>query len=312
MMDSVLSSNEDLNNSNTFAATRQNLVGSTPINSNPKNTENRIAKLKQELLICMGSIKEKRETIKRLETDLAGRDSEIEQLKRDESHALVQMNQYKEEAFRLNSKLKILENELDKCYKKEHNNSKPTRRPSFDKQEVLEGKIFALKQEKVDLEDKLSKSESERQRLEERNKKIETDSRSLETVKLELEKQKFLLKDSQGECERLKNLYIEMSSCKDAVSRELASLKSQDMAKEISVLNDKLSSLERALQLAEFKSSELGKLLEKEKFEHEKLLKEIRDRHDSSREMKDKKQRANSCIKCINNAAEISKVSNMQ
>lgn len=172
----------------------------------------------------------------------------------------------------------------------------------------MEEKIFALQQEKVQLEEKAAKLERETKHLEEARSKLQADSQSLDTVKLDLEKQKFLLSDSQKECERFKNLYIEISSCKDALGRELATLKSQDMAKEISVLKDKVASLERALQLTELKSSELGKMLEKEKLDHEHLLKELRERQDSSRELKERKHASNSCTKCINNLSEISKM----
>ncbi|EDS29669.1 conserved hypothetical protein [Culex quinquefasciatus] len=268
LMDSMLCAGEDATQKQdptcTFAASRKNLVGSTPINPNLKNTEDRVTKLKHELLICMNGQKEKRETIKRLETDLAARDREIQQLKKDESDALVQMNQYKEEAFRLGSKLKILEGELDKCYKKDQNNSKQPRRSSFDKQDALEEKIFALQQEKLALEDKLTKLDQDHARLQDKCKRLESDSKSADTVKLELEKQKFLLKDAQSECDRVKQLYIEISSCKDAVARELSVLKSQDPAHEMASLSEKVASLERALQLAELKCSEFGKLLERE------------------------------------------------
>ncbi|XP_058822477.1 centrosomal protein of 152 kDa [Topomyia yanbarensis] len=292
----------------TFGATRKNLIGSTPINPNMKNTEERVTKLKHELLICMNGQKEKREAIKRLEADLAARDQEINQLKKDESSALVQMNQYKEEAFRVNSKLKILENELEKFYKKEQHSSKQVRRSSYDKQDALEDKIFTLQQEKIELEEKVSSLENENRQLEERGKKSEADSKTLDEVKLDLEKQKFLLKDAQSECERVKNLYIEMSSCKDAVCRELDALKHKDTEKELSILHEKVASLERALQLAELKSSELSKMLEKEKLEHEKLLKDLRERRESSREVKEHSQSINSCARCVENLTEMSKV----
>lgn len=289
----------------TFAASHKKLIGSTPINANQKNTEEKVTKLKHELLICMNGQKEKRETIKRLETDLASRENEIQQLKKDESQALVQMNQYKEEAFRVNSKLKILENELEKFYKKEKNTSRHGRRSSCDKQDILEDKIFAINQEKIQLEDKILQLEKSNNRLEEKNKILEANSNSLDTVKLELEKQKFLLNDAQQECERLKNKYIELSSSKDGISRELAALKSQDITKERELHKEQLSSLERALELAELKSSELSKMLEREKVAHEKLLKEFHEKHQNSSE---NQEGNNSCARCVKNLTEMSKV----
>ncbi|KXJ68546.1 hypothetical protein RP20_CCG002785 [Aedes albopictus] len=317
LMDSVICSSDEHGGSSpgkdgtcTFAASRKHLIGSTPINPNAfKNPEDRVAKLKQELLLCMNGQKEKRETIKRLESDLSTKEQEVQQLKKDESQALVQMNQYKEEAFRVNSKCKLLEAELDKLCKKDQSSSKLGRRSSFDRQEALEDKIFALKQEKVELEEKCDKLERENQQFRERMKKLGSDSQSLDAVKLELEKHKSLLKDAQNECERLKNLYIEMSGCKDTLNRELTTLRSQDSAKEISVLREKVASLERALQLAELKSSELAKLLEREKIEHEKLLRDLQEKqHDSSRDSKELKQSTNNCVRCIDNLTELSKM----
>ncbi|XP_055603464.1 uncharacterized protein LOC129751782 [Uranotaenia lowii] len=302
----------------TFGASRRKLIGSTPLNPILKNNatnnnEERVAKLKQELLLCMNGQKEKRETIKRLETELSTRDKEIQQLKKDESHALVQMNQYKEEAFRVGSRIKILEAELEKALKRERRQSgSGSRRGSYDKQEALEDKIFQLRQEKDQLEDRLSQLEEENIRLSERNGKLEVDSKSLDTVKLELEKHKFLLKDSQGECERLKNLYVEISGAKDSIKSELIALRAQDASREVSALSERNASLERALQIAEMKSSELGKLLDREKLEHERLLRELGDRQDV--EAKDKKTNSNSCTKCVDGLTKISKleVQNLQ
>ncbi|XP_055540888.1 paramyosin [Wyeomyia smithii] len=291
----------------TFTATRKNLIGSTPINANLKNTEEKVTKLKHELLICMNGQKEKRESILRLETDLIARENEIQQLKKDESQALVQMNHYKEEAFRVNAKLKILENELDKFYKKEKNSSRHGRRSSVDKQDILEDKIFALQQDKIQLEEKISELEKTNNMLEERNKTLKANSKSLDAVKLELEKQKFLLNDAQQECERLKNRYIDLSSCKEALSKELATLKSQDIATELLMQKEQVASLERALQIAELKSSELSKMLEREKADHEKLIKEFNEKEHGSTEVPAQKQ-TNNCVRCVDNLMEMSKM----
>lgn len=51
--------------------------------------------------------------IRKLENEVAEKNSEIKKLKDDENSALVQMMNYKEESHRLTNRLKILQNETD-------------------------------------------------------------------------------------------------------------------------------------------------------------------------------------------------------
>ena len=98
---------------------------------------------------------------------------------------------------------------------------------------------------------------------------------------MELEKQKFLLKDAQKECDRIKNMYIEISSKKDDLSRELNELKRQDTVRDLVDEKDKVSSLERALRLADIKVTELSKLLDKEKNEHEAIVGRLKEKYEN-------------------------------
>lgn len=52
--------------------------------------------------------------IRKLENELAEKNTEIKKLKDDENSALVQMMNYKEESHRLTNRLKILQNETDR------------------------------------------------------------------------------------------------------------------------------------------------------------------------------------------------------
>lgn len=80
----------------------------------PVTPEARLARVKEELCKSLHNIKIKREEIKICEQHIREKDEEIKQLKNDENKALVQMNQYRDETIRLESKMKILEKELDK------------------------------------------------------------------------------------------------------------------------------------------------------------------------------------------------------
>lgn len=82
--------------------------------STPMAPEARLARVKDELYKSLNNIKIKREEIKICEQQLREKDEEIKQLKFDENKALVQMNQYRDEMIRLESKSKILEKELNK------------------------------------------------------------------------------------------------------------------------------------------------------------------------------------------------------
>uniref|UniRef100_A0A182NSK9 Uncharacterized protein n=1 Tax=Anopheles dirus TaxID=7168 RepID=A0A182NSK9_9DIPT len=317
----------------TFA--QRNLIGSTPNNAQLQrdrgagDCNNRVVRLKNELMVCMTGQKEKRETIRQLEANLQAKDAELEQLKKDESETLVQMNQYKEEAFRLTSKCKILEQELNKLTpagstpsNKGTDRSAATaaggsnrRQSSYDvRQEALEDKIFTLQQAKLEADERVEGLERERDTLADKCKKLTTDASSCASLRLEVEKQKFLLTDAQSECDRLKRLYIEVSGTKEELAHELSTLRAQDSAKQIVALQEQVVSLERALQLAELKASELAKLLDKEKTNHEEVLRQLSGsgvdgaspRHGGT--TPGREANAGSCKKCLDGLTQISKL----
>ncbi|XP_053669803.1 centrosomal protein of 152 kDa [Anopheles nili] len=305
---------------------QSNLIGSTPNNAPhlrdraAGDANDRVVRLKNELVVCMTGQKEKREVIRQLETDLNTKDRELEQLKKEESHTLVQMNQYKEEAFRLSSKCRILERELEKLTSSNTITASDTgkssnRRSSFDlRQEALEEKIFTLQQTKLETDDQIEQLKREKEQLSEQCRTLKAEHDMCTTLKLEVEKQKFLLTDAQNECDRLKRLYIQVSGTKDELARDLSTLRAQDSAKQIAALQEQVVSLERALQLAELKSSELAKMLDKEKTNHEEVLKQLSaggdgsDRHQHGTPGREEKNLANNCTKCIDGLTQISKL----
>ena len=78
----------------------------------PLAPEARLARVKDELCKSLNNIKNKREEIKILEIQLREKDDEIKTLKVDENKALFQMNHYRDETIRLESKLKIFDKEI--------------------------------------------------------------------------------------------------------------------------------------------------------------------------------------------------------
>ncbi|XP_052867138.1 centrosomal protein of 152 kDa [Anopheles cruzii] len=314
-----------------YAFAHRNLIGSTPNNNfvqKPRiafagDADERVVRLKNELLACMAGQKENRATIWQLESDLQARDRELDQLKKDESEVLVQMNQYKEEAFRLSSKCRILEQEMEKMAKQSvttatGGGSAENRRSSYAlRQKSLEDRILTLQQTKSEADERIDRLEKEKANLEEKCRSLSAEVSVCAALRLEIEKQKFLLSDAQSECDRLKRLYVEMSAAKDEVVRELATLRSQDSAKQIAALQEKVVSLERAFQLAELKSSELEKLLDKEKTSHETLLQQLTgsggggDGVGNSRKntpTRQEKNFTNSCTKCFDGLSQITKL----
>lgn len=116
-MDSVL--HECSGNNQSFAEI-SNFVNRDPLknkninNSTPIATELRHSKMKDELCKSLQNIKIKREEIKILEKQLIEKDNEITEMKKDESKLLVDLNKYKDEVFRLESKMSIMQEELEK------------------------------------------------------------------------------------------------------------------------------------------------------------------------------------------------------
>lgn len=81
----------------------------------PLAPEARLARVKDELCKSLNNIKIKREEIKIFEKQMREKDEEIKQLKSDENKALVQLNHFRDENIRMESKLKVLEKQLIKA-----------------------------------------------------------------------------------------------------------------------------------------------------------------------------------------------------
>lgn len=110
--------------------------------------------------------------------------------------------------------------------------------------------------------------------------------------------------------DRLKNLYVEISNAKEALSYEMDKLLKTDRAKELQEEKEKVANLQRGLILAEVKCSELSKILETEKLCHEREIADLRDKLEKEKleTSKAAKEAANECAKCMDYVAELTKV----
>lgn len=191
----------------------------------------------------MAGQKEKREQIKKLKDELQSKTSEIKSLKNEENQALVQITTLKEENQKLEYRIRLLEED------------------SQEKSSCDEDLEMKMKNLQIDLEELKQEKDS----ITKENATYKEQIESLEETKLQLNKVTFLLKECEKECDRYKNLYVEMCNSKDAISHELKEHKAADYHKELHEQREKVANLERALQLAELKCSEFSKLLEREK-----------------------------------------------
>ncbi|XP_073826496.1 chromosome segregation ATPase asterless [Musca autumnalis] len=334
VMDSVLHQHNMEDTPRRLSQTQGRVVGSTPL-----NPIDRVGNLKDELYRALANVKAKREEVKRLQQTVEDKQNEIRILKQEENKSLVQITTLKEENIRLENKLKLLEEE----YEHIKSNKEPDSSQQDNQLQTLKHELEELQRQHIEVKAKYTSLEQEKQSQEMERKKLDFQIKNLEidleelkqeheslklnyeqmrkenlelkqrntvdNVRLELEKHKFLLKDAQAECDRLKNLYVEISNAKEAISYEMDKLLKSDQAKELQMAKEKIAHLQRSLQLAEVKTSELSKMLETEKLCHEREVAALRDKLEKEKleTTKATKDAANECAKCMDYVAELTK-----
>lgn len=335
LMDSVLHQHNMEDTPHRLSQTQGRVVGSTPL-----NPVDRVGNLKDELYRALANVKAKREEVKRLQQLVEDKQNEIRSLKQEENECLVQISTLKEENIRLENKLKILEEEyvsLKTSHANNHTQEDNQLQTIKKELEEMRSQYVLLKQKNTSLDQEKQQQESERKQLDFQVKNLEIDLEELkqeheslkinyeqtqkeildlkqrntaDNIRLELEKHKFLLKDSQAECDRLKNLYVDISNAKEALSFEMDKLLKSDQTKELMVAKEKIAHLQRSLQLTEVKASELSKMLETEKLCHEREIVDMREKLEKEKleTTKATKEAANECAKCMDYVAELTKV----
>ncbi|KAL5274213.1 CEP152 family protein [Megaselia abdita] len=284
IMDNVLHENTE-DSFRRMSQSKGNFIGSTPA---PSNSADRVANLKDELYRCMAGQKEKRDQIKKLKEELQTKISEIKTLKNEENQALVQITTLKEQNQKLEYRIRILEED------------------SQEKSSCDEDIEMKMKNLQIDLEE----IKQEKDSITKENATYKEQIESLEEIRLQLNKASFLLKECEKECDRYKNLYVDMCNSKDAISLELKEYKTVDYHKELHEQREKIANLERALQLAELKCSEFSKLLEREKETCKTELEKMRDTLSKEKLelLNEHKKSPAKCNKCIENISEKTKI----
>ncbi|ALC45369.1 asl [Drosophila busckii] len=294
------------------------LMGSTPL-----STVDRMGHIKQELYRALGNLKNKREEVRKLEKQLDDRSAELRQLRDEENKTLVQVATLKEDKLRLESRIKLLQDQLDdRNHSSTLNVSKlqseldalelerdELRRQTATQNETRVNLEVQLKHLQVDL-DKLRQAHDD---LRHRHEQLQADNchANGDNVHLELERHKILLKDAQGEVDRIKKLYTDIATEKEALGYQLRKLTETDSLKELQEQRQQLAQLQRNVQLAELKSQELSKILDTEKTRHERELQTIREKWEREKHeevVKAAKESSSNCSKCIDQLAEITKI----
>lgn len=299
------------------------LSGSTPM-----NPADRMGHIKQELYRALGNLKSKREEVRKLEKQLNERTSELRVLREEENTTLVQLATLKEDKQRLENRVKVLQEQLNE---REHNSSLNVSKL----QNELDGLLVERDALRLQLETQtadhhnidrklkqvqlqLDELQHEHENLKSKHDQLLEDNRQLrgrataDNLRLELERHKILLKDAQGEVERLKILYTEIANEKETLSYQLRKMNDSDNVKELHEQRQQIAQLQRNIELAEIKSQELTKILDTEKLRHERELQTLREKWERQKQEElctANKLGSSNCSKCVDQLAEITKVS---
>lgn len=261
------------------------------MSSTPATVEDRITRLKEEFNRCVADQKLKRQEILALKAELDAKNKQINQLKADENHALIELTTTKENAERMAIRLKNAERELEESNTKTQTNYEQNTK---DENELM-NRLHELQRENENfrsscnhLNETIRGLEDERDSIEEKYREACKEMAELqqEITKLksspclECEKEKFLAKDAQQECTRLKELYMRVNDDKEEVVRKLRQLEAHDLNKELLEQRNIVANLERSLQLVEMKYNETAKILEREKIDHETQMQNLRAKYE--------------------------------
>lgn len=263
------------------------------VSSTPLQVEDRLTRLKQEFNRCVVDQKAKRQEILTLKEELTAKKREIDRLKQDENHALIELNTSKENSERLTIRLKNMERELEDY--KNKTDSSYQEQTKAEKNELM-SRIQKLEQENENfrkncnhlnetirmLEDERDKTEEKYGEVCEEMAKVQQKFSQMESSPcFECEKEAFLTKEYREECSRLKDLYIRINDEKEDLLRKLKLNETVDLTKELHEQRNMVVSLERSLQLAEMKYTEISKILEREKTDHDIQMENLRSKYEA-------------------------------
>ncbi|XP_059621661.1 putative leucine-rich repeat-containing protein DDB_G0290503 [Phlebotomus argentipes] len=174
--------------------------------------------------------------------------------------------------------------------------------------------IATLKQANNDSLIKIAESENEIMRLTEKVRLYENESEENWKMKEEglSEVAQNFVRESQMEIEKLKNEYCSLSSAKNDLVRELNALKSQDFVKNLECLQDEFDDVKKSLQESEDVIKEKDKVIERQKWEHEKEMAKLKEKFEKEKlecvtKRRSLKNDSRDCSNCLNQMADITR-----
>ncbi|CRK99381.1 CLUMA_CG012604, isoform A [Clunio marinus] len=257
----------------------------------------RLIWVKDELCKSLNNIKSKRENIKIMEKQLIEKDEEIKKISLNENKALAQLNHYRVEASRLESKTRILEKELNNVSDELNELRKTRSNPHCITNEKYEEIISNLQKEKEPLEMELHEIKTDFENMIMKNSVLSDREKDLQMTIAYLEKELKKLQNhssSIGDLEKREREKVQKLP-EDLERLQLAEMK-VDKGTQIEDLSDKVKrncqNCEENLTKLEQKSTELEvrgeqlKLLKftiiQEREESEAILRETENGFESS------------------------------
>lgn len=265
LMDSVIHE-FDINNASFAEMTK--LVHRDPLkNSNastPMSPEVRLSKVKEELCKSLNNIKAKRAEIKILEQQLTEKDKEITELRRDESKNLIELNKYRDDVMRLESKVNMLQNELDKATALTP--TRPSNVIDLNLHNELMSELHSKKAEcdelRVEMEKLCLSSDYEKcEKLEKENDTLKSELTELKT-KLESNSLKACQKCEENET-KMNEIKLSTHQLQNTNAEQLKNL--ENLEQEIAAANQTIKNLEQKINLQNLRDQEIEKLQSKAK-----------------------------------------------
>ncbi|KAG5682421.1 hypothetical protein PVAND_011774 [Polypedilum vanderplanki] len=280
-MDSIMN---DCSKNNQSFAEMSNFINREPLknvnSSTPVTTETKLTKVMDELIKSQNNIRNKREEIKILEKQLKEKDDEIENMRNDENKLLIELNQYKDEVLKLQSKISLMQKEFTNQNandKEEINNLKKEVDMKTVECENIRCQIDSLKLIEVETHRKLESKDEQlrntiqemydlRKKIQEFNNFENQKCEKCENYAIQIEK----LELSYNETQNLNANYLnELNSLKAELTNAQQSLQAlQDQInlqnsrdKEIEKLQEKAKEFENFMRNTNKESSESGKSL---------------------------------------------------
>lgn len=226
----------------------KNSNASTPLSS---NHDERLSKVKEDLFKSVHNIKVKREEIKILEQQLTEKDKEITELRHDENKNLIELNKYRDEVMRLESKICALQGDYDLIIAE---NSKlltaknELEKKKFDLEELdTEMKKISL-EENEELKSMKNENETLRNKLSDLQKEVE-----IVTSESSRKSEEYITKINELELAALQLQNSNMEYIKEL----------ENVRKSLTEAEQTIKSLEHKLNLQNLRDQEIEKLQNK-------------------------------------------------